>query len=265
MTEPLQQVYKVIEPMADRAFQGKKNRTRPLAPLMRLLEPVVSDSKLLEASRELKERGKVFDALRDALRVALPEGKNGLNDEGEPEEMKTIEARVKAFRERLVTDEALMSEQTYRKMVAQLDKYWEKLFADPLVVETSEGKTVIQPQRTNNVAERLFRDEKRGYRRRSGSCSLKKRLQSLPAAAPLVKNLGNEEYRELLLDGSGTLAERFARIDVGLVRQMLADDVQMERLSPAMRKLTAQEELPGMILTLFRQDSNICANRLLWS
>lgn len=41
-------------------------------------------------------------------------------------------------------------------MVKQIDKYWEKLFADPLQVNTPNGPVVMQPQRTNNILEHFF-------------------------------------------------------------------------------------------------------------
>ena len=44
------------------------------------------------------------------------------------------------------------------KMISQIDKYWAKLFADPLPVQTPEGLKFIQPQRTNNIMERFFRN-----------------------------------------------------------------------------------------------------------
>ena len=46
-------------------------------------------------------------------------------------------------------------------MIAQIDKYWDKLFADPITVNTPIGQVTIQPQRTNNLLERFFRDFKR--------------------------------------------------------------------------------------------------------
>jgi hypothetical protein len=59
-------------------------------------------------------------------------------------------------------------------MIEQIDKYWKKLFADPIEVETWDGKKHIQPQRTNNFAEQRFRDLKRGYRKKTGNGSLGK-------------------------------------------------------------------------------------------
>ncbi|HHL33772.1 MAG TPA: hypothetical protein ENJ30_05350 [Desulfobulbaceae bacterium] len=45
---------------------------------------------------------------------------------------------------------------TYASMIVQLDKYWGKLFADPLQIANTDGTMYIQPQRTNNILERFF-------------------------------------------------------------------------------------------------------------
>jgi hypothetical protein len=42
------------------------------------------------------------------------------------------------------------------KRTQQLDKYKDKLFADPITVPTPNGTRLIQPQRTNNLMERFF-------------------------------------------------------------------------------------------------------------
>ena len=78
-------------------------------------------------------------------------------------------------------------------MAQQIDKYWQKLFADPITVTSSIGQVLIQPQRTNNILERFFRDLKRGNRRRSGTVSLNKTLRFMLTDTPLVKNLDNRQ------------------------------------------------------------------------
>ncbi|GAF67626.1 unnamed protein product, partial [marine sediment metagenome] len=36
-------------------------------------------------------------------------------------------------------------------MGEQIKKYWDKLFADPIIVQVHDNKIIIQPQRTNNI------------------------------------------------------------------------------------------------------------------
>jgi hypothetical protein len=137
-------------------------------------------------------------------------------------------------------------------MLKQIDNYWEKLFADPLPVVTPEGLVYIQPQRTNNILERMFREEKRRSRKKTGTASLNKVLKAMLAETPLVQNLRNREYMGIVLDGCSTLAERFSRIDAGLVQKELeAAKGDREKILPAIKKLREDGDLTKKISALF--------------
>ena len=43
-----------------------------------------------------------------------------------------------------------------KKMIKQIDKYWDKLFTAPITVYTPTGEITIRPQRTNNIVECFF-------------------------------------------------------------------------------------------------------------
>ena len=131
-----------------------------------------------------------------------------------------------------------------------MDKYGEKLFADPIAVQTPNGQRVIQPQRTKNLMERFFRDFRRGARRKSGPNSISRFLQSMIADTPLVRNLENPHYLKVLLKGPATLEERFAQIDIETVRQELrAAQSCPERVPPPIRQLIA---IPAFLETICR-------------
>lgn len=115
-------------------------------------------------------------------------------------------------------------------MAEQIDKYWEKLFADPITVTSSTGEIIIQPQRTNNILERFFRDLKRGTRRRSGTTSLNKTLKYMFTDTPIVKNLDNPEYIGIILDGCVTLEDRFEKIDSRLVAERLKAEQKKQQI-----------------------------------
>jgi len=137
-------------------------------------------------------------------------------------------------------------------MIEQLDKYWEKLFADPIEVETCDGKKRIQPQRTNNFAEQSFRDLKRGYRKKTGNGSLGKTLRSMLANTPLVKNLQNSEYMKFLLNGKSCLEELFAEMDVAEVRNELkTSQGNIEKIPVKLKKLTNKANYPEMLKNYF--------------
>jgi len=221
---------------------------RPLRGLLRLLETATGDSRLKRAARELARKAEVFDALRQALSIAQPEGGHGLNDDGDEPDIETIEEKVKAFRKWGVEEKQFSGDRAYVKMLAQIDKYWTKLFADPLIVETPDGPLLIQPQRTNNIMERFFRDFKRGNRQREGTASMSKTLRHILKETPLVKNLGNEEYMRILLDGCSTLEERFATIDSKRATEALRKSQEnADRVSPKMKKLIRRSDFQQKI------------------
>ena len=135
-------------------LRNKAKDNRPFIQLNKLLEEVLSDKELKKAASSMKKKAVAFDKLRGALRIAEPEEKNGLNDPGDETDMKTIEHQVGEFKAWLECEP--LRKTTYIKMINQMDKYWEKLFTDPILVHTSEGPVRIAPQRTNNILREAF-------------------------------------------------------------------------------------------------------------
>jgi len=105
------------------------------------------------------------------MRIALPGGANGLNDEGTTRNMTSIRESVLQFRRRIDQDQKLASDSLCGKMAKQTDKYLEKLFNDPIEVDTPSGSLVLYPQRTNNILEHFFRELACGNRRKTGNNS----------------------------------------------------------------------------------------------
>ena len=211
------------------------------------LHKTLADPALSHTVTTMQEKVAVFDRLRDTLRIALPESDRGLNDMGEAD-MKTIKARVTAFRDAEDIRQLAATGTAYRKMVQQIDKYWDKLFADPITVTSAHGVIEIQPQRTNNLMERFFRDMKRGDRKKSGTRALSRTLAAMLADTPLVKNLENPDYMTIVLKGKANLAERFADIDRALARQTLRDAQKAVQKYPKhMGKLFKIPHLPAKL------------------
>ncbi len=154
----------------------------------------------------------VFDRLRDAMRIALPDSNSGLNDTGETD-IRTIRERVTAFRNDEQIERLGAEEKDYAKMIKQIDKYWGKLFTEPLIVICARGTIEIQPQRTNNLMEQFFRGMKRDERRKGGNCSLERTLTTMKDV-PLSRNLGNSDF-QIILKGEETLAQCFANLREG--------------------------------------------------
>ena len=246
----LREVHHFLKKILDLDWHGKARENRPYRQIMPLLDELLGDPQLKESAERLEAKARVFDQLREALRIALPEGKKGLNDNGDESDIKSIEKKVTEFREWLANDEN--RKQTYSKMIEQLDKYWEKLFADPLVINRAEGQIMIAPQRTNNLMERFLRGEKRRSRKKSGTTSLSKTLKTILAETPLVRNLEKEEYCKIILNGCSTLAERFSQIDEKIIREKLRQSqLNQERIPPAVKKIIKQPDLPQKLWTLY--------------
>lgn len=241
-----------LEKLRDLRLRREWRDNRPFFRLYRDLKEVVSDTSLWQAVTDIESKIEVFDTLRDAMRITVDGRNRGLNDDGEGADIASIKKRVEDFRTWLVADDHYSPTNGYGKMIAQIDQYWEKLFADPITVETPHGPVTIQPQRTNNILERFFRDIRRDHRRKSGSDSMGKRLRSMLADTPLVKNLGNEEYLKIILNGKVTLEERFSEIDAKTVRQELRKSQETsERIPAKIRAIIKAPDLPQIVTKLF--------------
>jgi len=226
------------------------------------LSDVMNDKSLWKSVDRIESGIETFEKLRNAMRIAPKISKRGLNSEGFVASIGTIEKGVNKFRKEIISTKGYSENKQHQKMIEQLDRYWEKLFADPIEVETSDGKKIIQPQRTNNYAEQNFRDLKRGYRKKTGNGSLGKNLRTMLANTPLVKNLQNPEYMKLLLNGKSNLEELFAEIDVNEVRNELENSQgNIEKLPAKLKKLTNKADYPKMLKNYYFELKSNC---ILW-
>jgi len=213
-----------------------------------IMSRALRDRALQKNVSRIQEKISVFEELRTAMRIARATHHQGLNDDGD-DDLKTIEHRVKRFRHSAKIVALSSSDTSYRKMVNQIDRYWEKLFADPIEADTPAGKITIQPQRTNNLLEQSFRFLKRDNRKRNGQHSLNKILKGMLADTPLVKNLASPDYVAILLKGSTNLAERFAAIDIQQVRRAEQENEKRWRKYPKrMAKLFKIPHLPQKLM-----------------
>lgn len=224
---------------------GMPNNIVEFSELKFFLGSVIEDPEIQKSIQLLQKKTADFTQLRDAMRIALPDGKEGLNDDGEDNaDMATIEKAVSNFVEREDIKNSI--DLSYQKMYKQIKKYWKKLFADAIIVTLPNGENVrIYVQKTNNLLERFFRELNRGNRKRNGGKSLGRTLQTMLAETPIVKNLGNPEYLRIILNGKSTLAARFAEVDAELIRKEMKKLGEAEdKLPVEVKKLVKIEELP---------------------
>ena len=220
---------------------------------------VINDAELEKAASRMEEKVAVFNRLRKAMRITLPENKRGLNDNGDrPFTMKSIEKEVGKFRDRMLKDTEYSEHEEYQKLLEQIDTYWEKLFADPIVVMTATGKMLVQPQRTNNLMEQFFRKLMRGYRKKNGFNSVKRVIKAMLPDTPLTMNLKNEEYMQIILAGKKTLEERFAEIDSReVLRGLTQSRVDMSNIHPCIKKIIKTPNLPKVVVSLLEKAASL--------
>lgn len=237
-----------LEPIKDIHLRGQWTDTKPLFRLSCELKKLSADEGLERMLRAIDHKIPGFDRLRNAMRMAQAGGPAGLNSGSDPIALRPIQKAVEKFRKERTSRSDYASTGVWKTMIDQIDKYQDKLFADPITVKTARGPWVIQPQRTHNIMERFFRDFRRGARRRTGQNSSGRFLQSMIADTPLVRNLENPSYLKILLKGQVTLEERFAQIDIETVRkEMQAAQKSVEKVPAKIRQLIA---LPAFLETI---------------
>jgi hypothetical protein len=243
--------------LLQRCFPTDRTVYRMMNKLLRLVIDIVQDPLFEPTLEELQWRCRLFDDLRKKMRIALPGGDQGLNDDGSTQAMDSIKHGVKQFRRRLNTNRRFRDDPLCRKVAKQIDQYGDKLFADPIILIRPSGSITIYPQRTNNILEQFFRRLRRDHRRRTGNNSMRKRLQAMLADTPLVKNLSNPDYMSILLDGKSNLEERFAEIEMngGAYDTKLA--IGTENILPGFRSLANLPELPKLIAQLVNMDQMV--------
>ena len=237
-------------------LKDKIKSNSPLVQLHVLFNTYMRNKILQGAFRRMEEKTSVFDRVREALRITQRGGKNGLNDDGDDADANTIEKNLEQFTEWLSGPEFPFEQDDYRQMTDQIEKYWSKLFADPIEVQTPEGVVLIQPSRTNNSMERIFRDFKRNRCRKTGAVKMNQAIKAMLADTLLVRNLKNEEYLSIILSGHKDLAVRFAAIDVKLARKKLNEAKADNRKLPGrLLRIVKRKNLIEEIAQVFQKAS----------
>jgi len=250
----IRQVHSDIEQIQDIRLRGEWRDNCPYFKLHVDLKKIMRDRTLWKTVEAIEEKIVVFEKLREAMRIASKSGGNGLNDEGKKGNIRTIEKRVEKFRTWMTGRKDYPQNPAARKMIEQIDKYWKKLFADPITVQTPSGPIRIQPQRTNNILEQFFRSLKRANRRRTGNASSRRMLQTILAETPLVRNLQNPAYMKILLNGKSSLEAVFADIDIESFREAFREAQDTPEKIPAkLKPLIAMPDFPEKLVNMLQK------------
>jgi len=247
----LQCLHTHIERIKDIHLRSQWRDNIPYFQIHGALKPIMKDHALWKAVAAVEAKTIVFGKLRKAMRIALPSSPHGLNDEGGNGNIRTIEKSVKAFRAWLTHRKDYSQDRAAQEMIGQIDKYWGKLFADPITVQTTCGPILIQPQRTNNILEQFFRSLKRASRRRTGNASSSRMLRTILAETPLVRNLQNPHYMKLLLNGKPSIEALFSEIEIDTLRKAFRDaQDNPERIPAKLKPIIAMPDFPEMLVNM---------------
>jgi hypothetical protein len=217
------EIYQEIETLESKNFSWKNKDNSRLYQIKDILRKVTNDKSLRRNVKKLEDKIKHFDELRKIMRIALPDEKNGLNDSGKIEkleELSKMEKQLRNFVNKLknIVDEAPSKTKQIKGVINQLEKYWDKIFAKPIIVYDGNIEKIIIPQRTNNISEQFYRKMKQLFRRLHGRRHVGKDILFLPEEIALIENLKNDGYINELLDGSiDTLPKMFAQLDANAV------------------------------------------------
>ncbi len=198
--------------------------------LYHLFENILGDSALKAIVTSYKTKLSVFSDLRRALDIASEPAQNGLTQTDKilsAQEFEKIKTAVGNFMEKIdlkisnVNDPKIRT--NFRHVKERIEKYWHRLFADPLIIKVNSKEKMIFVQRTNNILENHFRRFNYFYRQIHGNRSVRRNLENVPEELPLVENLKNQNYIKLVFQNESNIAKRFSQIDAKIIRQMAAE------------------------------------------
>jgi hypothetical protein len=223
----------------------------PLGTLKRLkeiLDIVVASEHTAEFRKivaETKRDQRIFEQLRSALRICPKGGTQRRNDDGASDLLSSsrhkglLQDLRRSLKRKARRDG---SQKACQIVVDHLDKYRDYLFGHVL---KKRPKKIVVP-RTNNVQESLFRTIKRQCRRLHGRGHVRRDIDEMLEAAPLVLNLRNTSYCETVYGGTDfqSIADRFSAVDPSVPTQLLKGWRQ-EKLSVRLpRKFEREKSLP---------------------
>jgi hypothetical protein len=233
---------------------------RAIAHLMSLVARLERDQRLAPTVESLEQRWRTFSELRGVLRLShaeLPRGNDRYPQHQIPAlELLRFEQIKRAVDDYQVELEELIPPEdrdTWRPKSAHaiilkyLKRYGARLFGHP-VQRDPDGKVSAIVERTNNVIEYFFGQEKRQLRRRLGRAYLGRDLEQQPAQVALVSNLRCSTYVRLLCGSLDQLPAAFAELDIGSTARTAPPlrDHRNKQLQRCVRGLLNAGQLPSV-------------------
>lgn len=211
-------------------FLRVKSSNRKLLKILKrlehILQPVASEVPFRQIAARMNSRAKLFDELRDALRLAPVRSSapqiNMLNDSLPPEqqarELQDIHEELDKLIRSLKTRRpkrgpAQDARNAIDTLLTHIERHGDYLWGHVISLPDSIGGGIRVLQRTNNTLEGFFKAMKHDERRRSGRKNLTHDFENLPPAAALAYNLNRPDYVSIICGSLDCLHEAFAKID----------------------------------------------------
>jgi hypothetical protein len=233
--------------------------------LQRILQTPVEDLEIQQTVQDLSVMDSAFTELRDIMRLEKTDIYKQEKDEKVPDELGVI-AKLKEETSRFcsILNERLEAgvdtdarADAFRIIIEYFDKYERFLFDHFVTSYDTSGNIIIKLiNRSNNIMERSYRDQKHQIRRRTGAKNLGFIFEHLFPAAAMIPNLHNPIYQQTVLNNKtrGELIDRFSSLDVMDYKDtpMFQDDFDMVggRLPKADKKIVGKLEFTEVISML---------------
>ena len=246
---------------------------RALDHLATLVRRFDQDHRFTTAVTRLEAGWQAFCELRDVLQLSnteLPRADGRAHQRElaplEARRLREIEAALRDYRaelaERIVSthNEGALSTSPSAVIMKYLDRYGTHLFGHP-TRRDEEGAIVAIVERTNNVPEHFFGEEKQHLRRRLGRAHLGRDLEDQPAQAALAANLRHPDYVRVLCGSLDHLPMAFAELDEQALEQAtpLSRSNRDTKLQQRIRALLRDEKT--VVSGTDSQESNRCLTR----
>jgi hypothetical protein len=202
--------------------------------LGRVLDPVVSEVPFAKVAERLRARVKLFDELRDALRLVPSSRHSRRTPPALPLQPEQAAAQLQDIREAVERLQASLRDRRPSRGPAQhlrravdlildhLERHGDTLWGHVIHLPQHAGGGIRLVDRTDNALESFFGSMKHGERRRSGRKILTQDFERLPPAAALVPNLSCPDYVAILCGDLGRLPYAFAQLDADKQQKALA-------------------------------------------
>jgi hypothetical protein len=236
------------KPCADRRV------LKALERLHRIVEPVRSELPFQAPVRTIQRRARLFDELRDALRLQVKVPPRQLADPPDAQhqlaELRDVQKAVEELetslqQRRPERGPAEDLREAIDLILEHLERHGPSLWGHVIALPAKVGGGIRLVERTNLLLESFFHEIKHGERRRSGRKVLTQDLEQLPASAVLARNLTKPDYVAILCGTLDDLPRAFAQLDAA----------NRSRSLPARLRAAASVSVGG-------QDSDIVSSSL---